>query len=180
MLSFEVRRSKNLLMHSSLFSKKRDDWPTAWSTYNRLDKIFGFTRDVCASKRNAKHKNYWTKRDRVLTRNWDGVNFMNNPYSQTFLFIRKARIESMAKRATTVALVASRTDSEWWHEFVWDNESKKTREGVIIWEFIQGREIFEGAIHGAPFPSVILVFDGGPKCQKSSARKQSKNREKSL
>jgi hypothetical protein len=75
-------------------------------------------------------------------------------------FVRKAA-EQQAKGATTVALLAARTDTEWFHEFVWDVEKNAPRLNVEV-RFVRGRLKFEGHKDSAPFPSLVVVFRGYP------------------
>tara|TARA_R100000700_G_C3127443_1_gene113994 strand:- start:234 stop:428 length:195 start_codon:yes stop_codon:yes gene_type:complete len=48
-------------------------------------------------------------------------------------------------------LIPSRTDTKYWHEFIFPNAHK------IM--FIKGRLKFGGHQNSAPFPSAIVVFD---------------------
>lgn len=54
-------------------------------------------------------------------------------------------------------LLPSRTGTDWWHDFVWDQRKKKFRPGVKV-EFIPGRLKFGGMAAGAPFDSVLVTF----------------------
>jgi hypothetical protein len=73
-------------------------------------------------------------------------------------FIRKAE-EQRQRGAETWALLAARTDVEWFHAFIWDAESHRQRPGRFV-EFIPGRLIFRraGAPDPAPFPSMLVRF----------------------
>ena len=72
---------------------------------------------------------------------------------------------------TTVCLLPARTDTRWWHEWVWDRCGCHPRTGVEV-RFVQGRVVFElngkpivdknGRPVGSPFPSVIVIFRGVP------------------
>src|SRR5262252_6286876 len=48
-------------------------------------------------------------------------------------------------------------DTRWWHGYVWSRKKHQLRAGVEV-RFIKGRLKFGGAEHGAPFPSVVIVF----------------------
>jgi len=52
-------------------------------------------------------------------------------------------------------LLPARTDSWWWHEFIWDGN--KPRDGVEV-RFLKGRVRFVGAATAAPFASVVVIF----------------------
>jgi site-specific DNA-methyltransferase (adenine-specific) len=74
---------------------------------------------------------------------------MNPPYGRAIgEWIAKAYHSAQAG-ATVVALIAARTDTRWWHEFV-----VKAAEVRLL----QGRLKFGGATSSAPFPSVVAVF----------------------
>lgn len=71
-------------------------------------------------------------------------------------FVRKAAQER-ERGCETWLLVAARTDTEWFHDFVWDDASNLWRRGVVG-EFLKDRIQFVGAEHGAPFPSLLVHF----------------------
>jgi hypothetical protein len=57
--------------------------------FKKIDDVFRFTRDVCASKDNYKCLDYWTEEENCLDKVWDGVNWMNPPYKNMKKFIQK-------------------------------------------------------------------------------------------
>jgi len=168
-----------------MFSSKNPDYETPDDLFLKYKKEYGITHDVCAEDHTAKCSSYWTKDDNCLTREWAGVNWMNPPYNKPekvcknpckkktcekrgwehnleyvpgqIDFVRKASEEANAGRATTVCLLPARTDTEIYHNFIWDAENKKFRDGVEV-EFLKGRVIFKGETNPAPFPSMIVVF----------------------
>lgn len=79
-------------------------------------------------------------------------------------FVRKAA-EQRLLGVSTVLLLASRTDTAWWHEHIWTTEDRigakahGPRQGVEI-RHIRGRLKFEGHTQSAPFPSVLVIFKG--------------------
>jgi len=48
-------------------------------------------------------------------------------------------------------LVPSRTDTKWFHEYVYNKKN-------IIIEFIKGRLKFGNGINSAPFPSMLIYY----------------------
>jgi hypothetical protein len=60
-------------------------------------------------------------------------------------------IRKYVRGATVVCLVPARTDTAWWHDYA--------MKGKIT--FIRGRLKFGGQKNSAPFPSAVVVFDGG-------------------
>ena len=75
---------------------------------------------------------------------------MNPPYGRGVIdqWVAKAYESAMQDGCTVVCLVPARTDTSWWHRFCAHGEVR----------FIRGRLKFEGAAHGAPFPSAIVIF----------------------
>jgi len=143
-----------------MFSKASDEWSTPDDFFAALDAEFDFDLDVAASAENAKCLDYLTIEDDALSVNWARSGlvtcWMNPPYSKCREFIAKAALEA-SKGCTVVCLVPSRTDTRWWHEYVWDREKHRPRPGVEV-RFVKGRLTFGGAPAGAPFPSVVIVF----------------------
>ena len=132
------------------FKSKSNEWGTPQDLYDKLDKEYGFTLDPCATPSNAKNDNFYTKEDDGLSRSWGRhVVFMNPPYGREIgKWIKKASEE---KSACVVCLIPARTDTKYWHEFIFPNAHK------IM--FIKGRLKFGGHTNSAPFPSAIVVFD---------------------
>lgn len=133
------------------FSSKTDDWSTPADLYKRLDDVFSFTLDPCASDTNHKCEEYFTEADDGLSKSWDGHRvFMNPPYGRGIgAWVKKA---SEIQRGLAVCLVPARTDTKWWHEYI------VQRGGVII--YLKGRLKFGDAKNSAPFPSAIIIFLG--------------------
>ena len=140
------------------FSSQKNDWGTPASFFDELSQRFqGFDWDVCASKDNAKCKNYWTKEDDALSKTWKGYCWMNPPYGrQIGHWVKKAYESAQSGDATVVCLIPSRTDTRWWHEFVMRADT--------VW-FIKGRLKFQGAQNAAPFPSALAIFGKYPNYQ---------------
>lgn len=145
-----------------MFSSAKDEWSTPQPTYDALEAEFGFTLDCAASADNHKCAQWLGPGGLVedaLTVRWRDVAtccWLNPPYSRTRAFIAAAA-QAAADGCTVVALVAARTDTRCWHDYVWDRHRHTPRAGVEV-RFIQGRLKFSGAKDSAPFPSVVLVF----------------------
>jgi hypothetical protein len=86
--------------------------------------------------------------------------YVNPPYSRGLQakFIAKAASERL-KGVTTVMLIPARTDTKAFHCLIWDTEKHRPHLGVEV-RFLPGRIKFVGAKHGAPFPSMIVIFRG--------------------
>ena len=134
-----------------MMSSNRDDWETPQDLFDNLDKEFGFVIDAAASPENAKTDVYFTKEDDGLVQNWTETTWLNPPYGRVISkWLKKAYEESIKNRITVVVLMAARTDTKYFHDYV-----MKASE---IW-FVKGRLRFVGAPTAAPFPSMIVVFD---------------------
>lgn len=138
-------------------TSSRDDWETPQSLFDKLDAIHCFTLDPCATEGNAKCQKFYTVEDDGLAKSWAGeVVFCNPPYGRNIgAWYRKCYDES--ERAKVVLLAPARTDTSYFHDYVYH------KDGVVI-EFLRGRLRFElggVALNAAPFPSMIVTFDRG-------------------
>jgi len=134
----------------TMFSSKSDMWYTPDEFYNKLNSEFNFTLDPCAPDTNFKCEKYYTEEDEGLAQSWaNEVVFMNPPYSKVKDWIQKAY--DSRKNATVVCLVPSRTDTRWFHDYC--TYAKEIR-------FIKGRLKFGDSKNCAPFPSMVVVFEG--------------------
>lgn len=142
-------------MDKVLLSSKKFDWATPQAFYDKLDKEFHFTIDVCASVWNAKHSRFWGPVQDALTRTWLGERcFMNPPYGREIKQWVKKAFDEAQLGALVVALIPSRTDTSYWHDYI---------EGKQEVRFIRGRIKFEtenGPMDAAPFPSAVVIFQG--------------------
>jgi len=134
---------------SGLMSSLTDNWATPLDLFQQLDKEFGFTLDVCASKDNHKCERYFSKEDDALKQDWKGVCWMNPPYGDIIGDFVKKAYESAKAGAVVVCLVPARTDTKWW-QICWHATEIR---------FVVGRLKFGGSKQSAPFPSAIVVFD---------------------
>lgn len=60
------------MITSGLMSSNTDNWATPQALFDKLNAVFHFTLDVCASKDNAKCKRYFTKEQDGLKQDWGG------------------------------------------------------------------------------------------------------------
>lgn len=151
-----MKKEKLNFFQDVAFRSDKDDWQTPKWLFEILNEHFEFEADVCANHENALCDIYFTEENSCLDKTWKSINFMNPPYSKSMIkFIEKAHDEWMNNNCTTVALVPSRTDTRWFHNFVYNKAD-------IV--FIKGRLKFEGTdkLGSAPFPSMIAVWWGMP------------------
>lgn len=134
---------------SDLFRQAFDEWSTPQYFFDALHREFGFTLDPCATDRTAKCARYFTRDMDGLAQDWGAERvFMNPPITACADWMRKAS-DSAARGALVVALVPSRTDTEWWHCYAMRAEVR----------FLKGR--LKLGPHGAvtaPFASAVVVF----------------------
>ena len=135
------------------YSSKTNEWSTPQAFFDELNKEFNFTLDPCATSENAKCTKYFTVEDDGLKQDWskDTV-FMNPPYGREIKhWIKKAYEESL-NGATVVCLIPSRTDTAYWHNYIFGKADDI--------RFIKGRLKFGGSKNPAPFPSAIIIYKG--------------------
>ena len=138
-------------MNDVLFSSKSVIWETPQDLFDKLNAEFHFDLDVCALPENAKCEKYYTPEDDGLSQPWDGVCWCNPPYGRTIgKWVQKA-YETFAGGGTVVMLLPARTDTKWFHEYIYNKAEIR---------FIKGRLKFGNSKNAAPFPSMIVVFDG--------------------
>lgn len=118
--------------------------------YARLHAEFNFTLDPCATPLNAKCMRFFTRGQDGLHQDWDSERvFCNPPYgSQIGAWARKA-YDASGRGALVVFLVHARTDTAWFHDWVY---------GKAELRFVRGRLKFGDGKNSAPFPSVIAIF----------------------
>lgn len=139
-------------MEKVLFSSKKEEWETPMELFNELNKEFGFNTDVCALPENAKCLHYFTPEADGLKSDWRGTCWCNPPYGRKiYKWVQKAYNESK-KNATVVMLLPARTDTKWFHEYIYNQAEIR---------FIKGRLKFGNSKNSAPFPSMIVIFSKG-------------------
>ena len=136
-------------MNRVLFSSKETVWITPQDFFNKLNEEFDFTIDVCALPENAKCKRYFTPEDDALKQKWTGTCFCNPPYGREIgQWVEKAS-KSADEGATVVMLLPARTDTKWFHNYVY---------GKAEIRFVAGRLKFGGSKNNATFPSMVVIF----------------------
>lgn len=135
------------------YSSQTNEWATPQDFYDRLNKEFNFTLDPCSTKENAKCDKFFTIEDNGLEQSWGGNRvFMNPPYGRGIKhWVEKAMLESQKDNTIVVCLIPARTDTLYWHDYIF-NKASEVR-------FIKGRIRFGDGSDNAPFPSAIIVFD---------------------
>lgn len=140
---------------AAVWSRQSDEWVTPPELFQDLAYAYGpFDLDPAAQPDTAQAPRFYTPVEDGLAQPWDGVVWLNPPYSQVGLWVAKAVREVASGAATrVVCLVGARTDTRWWHEFV-----PRATEVVLL----KGRVRFctpaGDRRQSAPFPSAVLVF----------------------
>lgn len=137
-------------INEGLFTSATPEWATPQDFFDELNREFGgFLLDVCATDENAKCRRYFTRRENGLVQKWSKRNWMNPPYGKTIgQWIHKASVEATAGNLT-VALLPARTDTKWFHSFIYGRHEVR---------LVRGRLKFGGSKNSAPFPSMVVVF----------------------
>ena len=142
-------------MNKSLLSSNTVEWATPQAFFDELDKEFHFTLDPCCTHLNAKCEKHYTKDDDGLSKDWSGETvFCNPPYGREIAeWVKKCDRESN-NGATIVLLIPARTDTAYFHDYIYGKHEIR---------FIRGRLYFNDGVGRAPFPSMVVVM-GGVKC----------------
>lgn len=135
-----------------MFSRISDNYKTPLPFFRELDERFGFSIDLAANRPSRKCLHYFGPdhetaelRD-ALRVDWmraaqdlglEPRGFLNNPYSLCKEFVWKCAVERRAG-FLSVALLPVRTDTRWWHAYIWDRDRHRPRRGIQI-EFLKSR-----------------------------------------
>ena len=139
-------------MNKVLFSSNSDEWATPQEFFDSINKEFEFDLDPCASLENHKCDKYYTIEEDGLSKNWGGHRvFCNPPYSQINKWVEKAFRESKEDNTLVVMLIPSRTDTRYFHNFIYKRAEIR---------FVKGRLKFGNSNNSAPFPSMLVIFRG--------------------
>lgn len=135
-----------------LYTSNSDEWETPDYLYKKLDNEFHFDLDPCATEHNHKTEEYFTIDNDGLSKNWGGHRvWCNPPYSEIIKWAQKAFEESLKPNTLVVLLAPSRTDTKWFHDYVYHHSEIR---------FVKGRVKFSGSKWNAPFPSLLAIYRG--------------------
>lgn len=142
-----------LVQHSS----KTDEWNTPKALYEGLNKEFNFNLDPCCRVDTAKCDLFYTINEDGLSKSWSNKRvFCNPPYSRNNLkyWVEKAHNEVLYNNCELVVmLIPSRTDTRYFHKFIYK---------IFEIRFIKGRIKFENGediTNSAPFPSMLVIME---------------------
>ena len=141
--------------NEAMFSSGTEHWSTPIELFDELNLEHKFTVDVCADTTNYKVKRYFNKKMDGLSQSWIGETaWCNPPYGREIkLWVEKAyeSTKTVGGNTSVVMLLPARTDTRWFHEFIYNNP-------LCSVKFIKGRLKFSGSKNSAPFPSMIVTF----------------------
>jgi len=143
------------VMESIHFSSKRNDWETPKWVIDKLKERFEITYDVACTTENCVCNSgiYFNQGRDGLNEKWSeyGYNFCNPPYGREISkWVEKAYREYNERKIKTIMLIPSRTDTKYWHEYIF---------GKAKIEFLKGRLKFSNCKNSAPFPSALIIYD---------------------
>lgn len=138
------------MITKGMFTSNSNEWSTPKDLFDELNNEFHFTLDPCATPQNAKCRKFFTADDNGLLLDWSNdVVFCNPPYGRVIKdWVEKAYHE-VEKGATVVLLIPARTDTSYFHKFIYKKHEIR---------FIAGRLHFNDSKQSAPFPSMIVVM----------------------
>ena len=140
-------------INKGLFTSNSDEYSTPMDLFNTLNNEFNFTLDPCSTDENAKCNKHYTKTENGLIQDWNNeVVFCNPPYGrQIGLWVKKC-YEHFVSGGVAVMLIPARTDTLYFHKYIY-NIATEIR-------FIKGRLKFGDTNNSAPFPSMIVIYNG--------------------
>jgi len=139
------------MIHKSLYSSRSEEWPTPQTFFDTLNVEFNFTLDPCATVKNAKCSTFFTKKQDGLSQDWGHHRvFCNPPYGKGMRNWTRKCYEASKAGATVVLLAHARTDTRWFHDWVYGKAAEI--------RFVRGRLKFGNGKQSAPFPSLIAIF----------------------
>ena len=137
-------------------SDESQEWGTPTELFWKICQDFNVRPlvDACASSKNYKCSWWIEKATDGLKVNWNYDTFINPPYRDVALWIKKAYEEHIKNNITVVALIFSKTDTKFWHSYI-ENKAEV--------HFIKGRIKFikpDGiqSNQSAPYPSCVVIW----------------------
>jgi phage N-6-adenine-methyltransferase len=151
------------MVDKALFSSNSDSWQTPKKLYNELNKTYEFELDPCTTKDNPLNTPYfYTKEDNGLKRSWNYGNvFVNPPYNKEISkWLEKAIYEIKYSNIIEyiVFLLPVRTDTQWFHKYIYNIENADYRNHIETVYYLKGRLKFTNSKNSAPFPSMLVIF----------------------
>lgn len=144
-------------MNQALLSSKKMDWRTPPDFFYDLDCEFNFGLDAAANSKNAKCIKYYDQASDGLSQSWSGYGavFCNPPYGREIgKWVKKAYEESKHCPDPIVLLIPARTDTSYFHDFIYGKAQIRFVRGRL--RFVDDRGEPGDA---APFPSMVVIYN---------------------
>lgn len=143
------------MLNRGLLTSNKQDWETPQELFDRYNMLFPFVIDLAASDHNALTPIYYTEEINALKQNWHDIGgwcWLNPPYGRGLKeWVRKAA-EEVKLGAKIVMLIPARTDTSYWHDYIFGNQD-------CMVDFLRGRLKFSGSKNSAPFPSAVVIWE---------------------
>ena len=140
------------MINKGMMSSNTDEWATPKLFFEELNEKYHFTLDPCCTEENRKCEKYYTKKENGLLQSWKNERvYCNPPYGREIgKWVEKAYIENKENDVFIVMLLPARTDTRWFHDFIYLKHKV---------EFIKGRLKFNDCKQSAPFPSMLVILE---------------------
>ena len=143
-------------MNKALFNSTDMNWCTPQDFFDELNAEFHFVLDPASTDKSAKCPKYYTPEIDGLKQSWNvgGAVFCNPPYGKDICkWVRKAYEESLLG-TTVVLLIPSRTDTSYFHDYIYGKAELRFVRGRL--KFTDDNGISKGS---APFPSMVVIYN---------------------
>lgn len=143
------------MLNNGLMSSNSNEWATPNELFDELNSEFNFTLDPCCTHKNAKCKKHYTINEDGLAQSWKNESvFCNPPYgTEIKKWVKKCYEEHIKNNITVVMLIPARTDTTYFHEYIYKKSEIR---------FIKGRVKFidenGNQQNSAPFSSMIVIW----------------------
>lgn len=131
-------------------------WVTPPEFFDPLNSEFNLQIDSAASADNAMLPIFWDKEADAFKQDWTGKRiWCNPPYGKAH--VTPPGIYKWVERCATggasivVALLPARTDTAWFHKFIYQKPNVEIR-------FVARRIKFSGCKGTGKFPSMVVIF----------------------
>lgn len=133
------------------YMSRSNNWSTPQWLFDLLDNEFHFNLDPCADSVNHKCDYFFDVDVDGLSQDWGGFRvFCNPPYGKEIgKWVKKCYLESLKPNTVVVLLIPSRTDTSYFHDYIYHRAEIR---------FLRGRIKFGDSKFGAPFPSMVVIF----------------------
>lgn len=134
-------------INAGMMTSNTPEWGTPQWLFDELDAEFHFDLDPCCTHENAKCAKHFTKEEDGLNQEWGGYRvYCNPPYGREIAkWVKKAH----DSQCLTVMLLPARTDTSWFHDYIYHKAEIR---------FLKGRLYFNDGAGRAPFPSMVVIF----------------------